>query len=54
VSSGHAYSLISAFTLNLADGTTADVLLLRNPWEEDGYAMDFSKNDARWTDALVA
>jgi hypothetical protein len=32
----HAYSILSVFTIQL-DGTTEDLLMMRNPWGRTGY-----------------
>lgn len=37
-----------------SNGTTHKMYLMRNPWGYTYYSDDWNKNDARWTDALVA
>ena len=53
IPNGHAYSILSTFTLTDSDGSH-DMLLLRNPWGLTHYSSDWNENDPRWTDALVA
>ena len=50
----HAYTLLSAFEMTESNGTTHKMFLMRNPWGITGYNSDWSYNDTRWTDALVA
>ena len=46
----HAYSVLSAYTLLNADGTTkAKLLKIRNPWGVDGdYNGTWSDYDSTW------
>lgn len=37
-----------------ASDVVHQMLLMRNPWGSTGYSADWNKNDAKWTDALVA
>lgn len=46
---GHAYSVLGTYTMD-----TYDMVLLRNPWGLTYYSGTWNKDDAAWTDALVA
>ena len=50
----HAYSLISAFTMVDESGREHFMMLVRNPWAENGYSDRWSNQDPAWTDELVA
>lgn len=54
IAMSHAYSLLTGFTMTDADGTAHDLLMFRNPWGQTGYTGTWSKDDANWTDELVA
>lgn len=54
IAKSHAYSLIAAFTMTDAAGTDHKCLLIRNPWGVSYYSGTWYKNDASWTNALVA
>ena len=54
IAMSHAYSLISAFTMTDAAGTAHDLVMFRNPWGVAEYTGTWSKDDANWTDELVA
>ena len=51
--SGHAYSIISAFSITEANGTVTKVIMARNPWGITYYSADWRANDTRWTDDIV-
>jgi len=66
---GHAYSILSAFTMTMADGvTTEKFVMIRNPWGSTGFNNaewrsmgDWDENTdtaptmgTSWTDALIA
>ena len=53
VNMAHAFSIISTFQMEEEDGTTHDMLLIRNPWGETDYSWHWSRKDQRWTDDLV-
>jgi len=53
IAEGHAYSIVSAFSMTVS-GSSKKFLLMRNPWGTTDYSWDYHKNDAVWTDALVA
>lgn len=50
---GHAYAIISAFTITEADGTKTKVIMGRNPWGITFYNKEWSSTDAKWTDDIV-
>jgi len=50
----HAYSIVSAFEMTLANGTIVKAFLIRNPWGTTYYSSTWNKDDVNWTDALVA
>ena len=50
---GHAYSVISAFTITEADGTKHKVLLVRNPWGVTFYNKEWNNADVKWTNDIV-
>mmetsp|Transcript_35119 Transcript_35119/g.46233 ORF Transcript_35119/g.46233 Transcript_35119/m.46233 type:complete len:220 (+) Transcript_35119:753-1412(+) len=52
VISGHAYSLISIHEVKTADGATARLLRLRNPWGSGEWQGDWSDKSQLWTPAL--
>ena len=55
IANGHAYSILSAFTMTDASGTANKVYMIRNPWGLDnGYNKTWKATDTKWTDALVA
>lgn len=54
IAQSHAYSIIAAFTMTDAAGTSHKCLLMRNPWGTVYYNQEWNKNDGNWTDALVA
>jgi hypothetical protein len=49
---GHAYSLVSVFTMTDKNGTEHDCLLFRNPWGKTYYNKTWSYKDPNWTDDL--
>jgi hypothetical protein len=51
---GHAYSILSAFTMTDANSVDYNMILVRNPWGITYYSGDWNKDDSNWTDALVA
>lgn len=51
---GHAYSILSAFTMTDADGEDYNMLLIRNPWGITYYSKAWNKDDTNWTDDLAA
>lgn len=51
---GHAYSLLSAFTMTDADGTDHNMMMIRNPWGVTYYSHTWNAADVNWTDELVA
>lgn len=52
---GHAYTVLSAFTMIASNQTTYNAVLIRNPWgKENYYNQSWRSNDAAWTNALVA
>lgn len=50
---GHAYAIISAFTITEADGTKTKVIMGRNPWGITFYNKEWSSTDTKWTDDIV-
>lgn len=50
---GHAYSIISAFSITEANGTITKVVMARNPWGVTFYSAEWYANDTRWTDDIV-
>jgi hypothetical protein len=48
IANQHAYSIVEAFTLKQADGTSWKMLLMRNPWGTSGYKGAWSETDSRW------
>ncbi len=54
IPNGHAYSILSAFTMTDASGKVNSVYMIRNPWGYDNYNQTWKATDTKWTDALVA
>lgn len=54
IAMSHAYSITAAFTMTDASGVAHKCILARNPWGVAYYNQEWNKNDAAWTDALVA
>jgi len=54
IATGHAYSVHDAFTVNEANGVTADLVMIRNPWGEAFYNLVFGPNCVRWTDDVIS
>lgn len=55
IAKSHAYSLISGFTMtDSVTGKTFQMMLIRNPWADNGYNDEWGPRDPRWTDELVA
>ena len=54
IAMSHAYSIIAAFTMTDASGVAHKMIMVRNPWGSAYYSHEWHKNDAAWTDALVA
>lgn len=50
----HAYSILAAFSMTDASDVVHKCLLVRNPWGVCYYNGAWNKDDANWTDALVA
>jgi len=46
---GHAYSLVTAFSMWDAWDTQHDMLMIRNPWGIAYYNGQWSSSDYRWT-----
>lgn len=51
---GHAYSLLSAFTMTDADSVDHNMMMIRNPWGITYYSHTWNADDTNWTDELVA
>jgi hypothetical protein len=51
---GHAYSVLTTFTMTDAGSTDYDMVMIRNPWGVTYYSGTWYKDDSNWTDALVA
>jgi len=51
---GHAYTILSAFTMNETSGTSHKMYLIRNPWGITYYSEDWYYADSKWTDGLAA
>lgn len=53
---GHAYSIVEAFTLTDASGTTQSMIMARNPWGSSAgvYNGTWNNADSLWTTATVA
>ncbi len=47
--SNHCYSVLATHTFNLPGGTTARLVLLRNPWGKDCWKGRWGNNDRAWT-----
>ena len=50
----HQYTVLALFEMWERDGTSHDMLLIRNPWKESHYVGPWGAGDGRWTDELVA
>lgn len=50
---GHAYAILSAFTMKDASDVEHNMLLIRNPWNITYYSSTWNKDDSNWTDALA-
>ena len=44
----HAYTLLGTETISLTDGTTENLLKIRNPWKSEGYIGAWSDSDVKW------
>lgn len=53
IATGHAYSVMSAFTMTDGGGTDHDMVMIRNPWGSAYYTGDWNKDDENWTEDLV-
>lgn len=54
VALGHAYSILAVFDLTDENDDVHNMLLIRNPWGESTYNIQWSQLDPVWTDELVA
>jgi len=52
LATGHAYALIQTFVMKMEDGTTRDMVMIRNPWGKTYYKGPWSKDDAKWKKAF--
>lgn len=52
ITRNHIFSVMDAVHLNLDDGTTVDLIKVRNPWGSEDYKGPWGDKDPRWTDAL--
>lgn len=48
---GHAYSILSGITINQADGTTVNLLKIRNPWGTGEWTGPWGDSSSLWTAA---
>lgn len=53
IANGHAYSIVSAFTMTDSDDVDHKMLMLRNPWGDTSYSHTWHKDDENWTEDLV-
>ena len=37
-----------------SDGTSYEMIMIRNPWKESYYEGDWDQDDDRWTNQLVS
>lgn len=54
IATGHAYSIIEPFVMTDASNVSHNMLLMRNPWGTTDYNAAWNKDDANWTEELVA
>jgi len=54
MASAHAYSILETFEMTDSEGETIRQIMIRNPWGSSTYTDEWSKDDSRWTDELVA
>lgn len=50
---GHAYTLVSGFTMTDQNGTEINLLIVRDPWGTTDYNGEWNANDTRWNDQLI-
>ena len=50
---GHAYSILTTFTMTSSGGTSYDMVMLRNPWGITYYSGTWYKSDSNWDDTLA-
>jgi len=51
---GHAYSIITTFSMTDANSNVYDMIMLRNPWGITYYDGTWHKDDAAWTSSLIS
>lgn len=54
IANGHAYAIVSTFTMTDSSSVEHRMLMLRNPWGDTSYSHTWHKDDANWTEDLVA
>ncbi|MFN9910198.1 MAG: C2 family cysteine protease, partial [bacterium] len=47
---GHAYTLVSGFTMTDKDGIAINLFIVRDPWGTSDYNGEWNANDTRWND----
>lgn len=53
--SNHAYSIINSYTVRLNNGSTVDLIKMRNPYATDnGLTSLYSDNEASWNNISLA
>lgn len=50
---GHAYTLVSGFTMTDKDGTEIYLLIVCDPWSTSDYSGEWNENDTRLNDQLI-
>ena len=53
IETGHAYSIISVFTMEDSSNEEHRMLLMRNPRGSNSYTWLWNHEDSNWTDDLV-
>lgn len=52
--SNHAYSIINSYTVRLNNGSTVDLIKLRNPYATDSGTNLYSDGEASWNNVSIA
>ena len=53
IANGHAYSIVSAFSMTDSSSYSYNMLLMRNPLGVTYYSSDWSADDSRWTYDMI-
>lgn len=53
IARGHAYTIVTTFDITY-QGTTHNMLLMRNPWGHTTYDKEWNSNDPNWVAETLA